>query len=137
MEIYADKHIYCMEGDDPDSRTLLRAFTAHGMTIPADFQWDGASSPSLPLIRYIIPKFHHNLKASCRHDFACRQAKDKHARKNADKVYFWMLVKTEKMHQLRATIGYIGVRLGAFLGIGVRYPHFIKDKIWPLLGVKS
>jgi hypothetical protein len=86
-----------------------------GPPMPDDFEWDGNSSS---LFAPIFPKWNHPI-ASARHDFRCRQAKNAQQRKWADKEYQkdvgttgWWITKK---------LGYIGVRVGALLGVGVRY----------------
>lgn len=134
MTIQCDARIYCYS-DDPESRTLYRDFSALGETVPSGFKWDGASTPALG--RWLIPKFHRSLKSSCLHDWLCLNATSAEARKEADHKYRIMLVEVEGVSAWRALIGYCGVRIGAWWGTGVRYPHTIRDKVWPIFGVKK
>lgn len=83
--------------------------------IPPDFCWDGNSSG---LLSPLFPKWNHPI-ASCRHDWRCKTAKTPEERLFADKEFekdvgttSWWLTKK---------IGYLGVRAGALLGIGVNY----------------
>jgi len=81
--------------------------------VPVDFEWDGASTPA-PL-QAVFPRHNHPI-ASCRHDYRCKQAKNAAERKFADKEFekdvgttSWWITKK---------VGYYGVRIGAFFGIG-------------------
>jgi hypothetical protein len=85
--------------------------------VPADFEWDGSSVPWI--FQGIFPRHNHPI-ASCRHDWRCRNARNKAERLFADKEFekdvgttSWWVTKK---------VGYIGVRIGAFLGIG-RYNY--------------
>jgi len=84
--------------------------------IPAGFEWDGSSSPLL--LRGIFPRHRHPI-ASCRHDYRCGKAKNPEERAWADKEFekdvgatSWWITKK---------LGYMGVRIGAWLGIGCHY----------------
>ena len=109
-----------MTRTDEDSRyeVLLEDFTAHGVTVPKGFRFDGASAPRI--FWSIIPPLRETSKASCVHDFLCRTAKNKEDRRRADWLFFVML-REAKLNILRCLIGYLGVRIGALLGIGVHY----------------
>ena len=81
--------------------------------IPVDFEWDGSSVPGL--FRGLFPKWRHPI-ASCEHDYGCGKAKNQKERKFHDEKFqvnvghtSWWLTKK---------VGYYGVRIGAFLGIG-------------------
>ena len=81
--------------------------------VPAGFRWDGSSVPAIFLS--IFPKHNHPI-ASCRHDYRCKIAKNKEERFFADKEFekdigttSWWITKK---------VGYAGVRIGAFFGIG-------------------
>ena len=81
--------------------------------IPAGFEWDGSSVPWL--FQRIFPRHRHPI-ASCRHDWRRRHAKTPEERLFADKEFerdigttSWWITKK---------FGYIGVRIGACLGIG-------------------
>ena len=103
----------------PDGREqLLRSFTAHGVTVPSGFVFDGASAPRI--FWSIIPPFKRTKKASCIHDYLCRNAKSKEDRKRADEIFYRMLQESG-ISETRCKIGYLGVRIGAFFGAGVYY----------------
>jgi len=96
-------------------------------TIPVDDEWDGSSVPWF--LQGTFPRWRHPI-ASREHDWRCRFAKNREERKFADEMFevrvgvtSWWITKK---------VGWLGVRLGAFLGIGVQYPHW-KNK----LGFKS
>jgi hypothetical protein len=97
-------------------------FTAHGITVPAGFVFDGASTPRI--FWSIVPPFKATKEASCIHDWLCRQAKNKEERLFADRLFFQMLREYGDLSFIRAALGYVGVRLGAHFGVGVRYPHW-------------
>ena len=80
--------------------------------IPKDFIWNGSSSG---ILSPLFPRHNHPI-ASCRHDYRCGNAKTKKDRKFADKQFekdvgttSWWITKK---------IGYIGVRIGSFFGVG-------------------
>lgn len=84
--------------------------------IPKDWIWNGASVPWA--FRGLYPQHSHPI-ASCRHDYRCAKARSAAQRKFADQQFeidtgttSWWITKK---------IGYIGVRIGAFLGIGSNY----------------
>ena len=84
--------------------------------VPKDFVWDGASVPLI--FQGIFPRHNHPI-ASCRHDYRCQEAKNASDRKFADEEFekdvgttSWWITKK---------FGYIGVRIGAFFGIGSNY----------------
>lgn len=77
--------------------------------------WDGNSTPPLPLMRYLVPKFYYMI-ASLFHDELCARAKTKADRKNADKDYKWILINLYKA-KVSAFAGFIGVRMGALFSI--------------------
>ena len=110
------------DSDDPGWLTLredvelLLPFS--GMTrIQAPYRWNGNSTPPTPLMRWVMPKWFY-LIASLFHDYLCEQAgKDKLARERADKDYKWILKRLYKQKATSA-LGYVGVRIGAFFGVG-------------------
>lgn len=114
-----DKVICFDQAGDNTVLILALPFTAYGMTAPQGFVFDGASSPWFA--RWIIPKFYKMLKASCRHDWACHNAKNWHERLLADIVFFLMAYYVEKLSLWRCVLGLVGVRIGAFFGIGKNY----------------
>lgn len=84
--------------------------------VPTDFEWDGSSTPFL--LRGIFPRHDHPI-ASCRHDWRCKNARSAEERAWADAQFrddvgttSWWITKQ---------VGYIGVRIGAFFGVGVNY----------------
>lgn len=84
--------------------------------IPTGFVWDGSSVPFV--FRGLFPRHDHPI-ASCRHDWRCKYARDPSERAWADKEFekdvgttSWWVTKK---------IGYIGVRIGAFFGVGTNY----------------
>lgn len=93
-------------------RQLTKPLPCGNSYIPTNFVWNGSSSG---LFRGIFPQWKHPI-ASCRHDWRCALAKNKEERKLADKLFKQDVgIGGTKFEQI---IGYIGVRLGAFLGIG-------------------
>lgn len=110
-------HMRNVPGTD-DSRALDASLTClmpdgTNVEIPVDFIWDGASTPLI--LQGLFPRHNHPI-ASCRHDFRCKQAKNKQERKFADEQFeidvgttSWWITKK---------IGYIGVRIGSFFGVG-------------------
>lgn len=85
--------------------------------VPTDYIWNGNSSG---LLAPIFPKWNHPL-ASCGHDWRCEQARTPEQRAWADRQFEvdvgttgWWITKK---------VGYLGVRLGALLGIGCNYPQ--------------
>ena len=84
--------------------------------VPADFEWDGASVPRL--FQGIFPRHNHPI-ASCRHDYGCKMAKNAAERKFCDEQ-FQINVGTTSWW-ITKKVGYIGVRIGAFFGIGCNY----------------
>jgi len=83
--------------------------------IEADFEWNGNSAGWLA---FTFPRWNHPI-ASCRHDFRCEKAScpeerawaDAEFRKDVGTTSWWITKQW----------GYAGVRVGALLGIGVRY----------------
>lgn len=104
--------------DGYEHEVVLEDFIAHGITVPAGFRFDGASAPR-PLWA-IIPPFKRTKKAACIHDWMCRKAKNAEDRKAADKLFHTMLLEAG-LNRFRARAGYLGVRAGARMGIGVYY----------------
>ena len=84
--------------------------------VPAGFEWDGSSVPAI--FQGLFPRHRHPI-ASCRHDWRCRNARNMTERKWADQQFkddvgttSWWLTKQ---------VGYLGVRIGAFFGVGNRF----------------
>jgi hypothetical protein len=83
--------------------------------VEVDFEWDGASSG---IFAPLFPKWNHPI-ATCRHDWRCKHAKNPEQRAWADRE-FKKDVGTTSWWITKQT-GYLGVRAGALLGIGVNY----------------
>ena len=131
---HIDDAIYCHRSlKDPGYRVLDRPFHAYGIIVPIGYRWDGESAPLL--FRWLVPKFDRSLMSSCIHDYLCSVAKNEEERRRADEIYRHMLIDAEQYSKQRAEWAYRGVRVGAFWGTGVCYPHFIKDNIWPVLRI--
>ncbi len=122
VEYYVDDEIPMKQVvGDPDHLYLTDDFHCMGNNIPKGFKWDGASSPNIPIARWIAPKYHKNIVASCLHDFECRIAKNDSDRKKADFKY-WLLKKyVEKDTSWKNRFSWRGVRIGAFFGIGSNF----------------
>jgi len=116
---YDDVMYLCQK--DSEHLILSKPFNFSDTTIPAGFIWNGASSPSIPLARYIAPKFYKNIKASCVHDWLCSLPNTSEDRAKADKIYYLLKKYVEKDDSIKCVLSYWGVRLGAFLGIGRNY----------------
>jgi len=102
----------------PDYRALTSPLYCKNMDgsdgfVPIDFVWNGNSTPFG--LRWIVPKQDHPI-ASCRHDYRCENAKSKEERKFADDEYKKDIRTTATW--LETQLGYAGVRIGSFLGIG-------------------
>ena len=102
----------------PNNRVLTRPLYCKnfdGMMgiIPVGFEWDGSSVPWV--FQGFFPRHRHPI-ASCRHDWRCKNAKNAAERKFADEQF--KLDVGETSWWITAQVGYIGVRAGAFLGIG-------------------
>ena len=105
----------------PEMRALtqpLSFFNQDGIEgfIPADFEWNGSSSP--PGFNIVFPRFRHPI-ASCRHDFRCGKATCKAERKFADEQFQIDVDKTS--WKVTSKLGYWGVRIGAFFGVGSNF----------------
>ena len=135
MIYHIDDNIYCHRSkSEPGYRTLDRDFHIYGYVVPAGFRWNGASAPKL--MQWLVPRFDHSLMSSCLHDYLCGIAKNSAERLLADRLYKRALIDVEDFSEERAHWAYRGVRAGAFWGTGVEYPHAIKDKVWPVLGIQ-
>lgn len=113
-------HMRNVEGTD-DDRALdapLPLLLIDGTMdeVPADFKWDGSSVPML--FQGIFPRHNHPI-ASCRHDWRCKNAKNAKERAFADKQFEKDVGKTSWW--ITKKVGYIGVRVGAFFGIGSNF----------------
>lgn len=100
---------------------LLEPFTAYGNTVPKGFVSDGASVPRL--FWAILPPFKQTKEAAFMHDYLCRIAKNKKDRKKADDI-FRMMLMDHGVDEATANIAHTALRIGAFVGIGVFYPHW-------------
>ena len=112
--------IQTVEGK-PNHRVLtdglpVRRVSGDWTCIPPGFEWDGSSVPVF--FQGIFPRHRHPI-ASCRHDWRCRNARNKAERKWADREFEKDVGKTSWW--VTKKIGYIGVRVGAFFGVGVNY----------------
>jgi len=139
MGLHTDARLDCYRlRDEPGYRYLTKPLWIQGVFVISNpealFKWDGASAPRL--LTPVIAKFDHSLYSSCLHDFLCQNAKNKEERLRADKLYRISLVEDDKQTKWTAWRGYIAVRIGAWWGTGVNYPHGIKDNVWPMLGLK-
>lgn len=107
---------------DPEYLVLTRPFHfgSEGRVhkVPTGTRWNGASSPPLPLARFIAPRFYRNIKASCIHDYLCSIAKSNEDRLYADNWYFLAKKYIERDHNIFSMLSWLGVRIGAFLNIG-------------------
>lgn len=114
---------------------LLEDYEAHGIVVPKGFRFDGASTPRL--FWAIIPPFKDTKRASLLHDYLCSTAKNSEDRLFADRLFFKMLLEYGKIGKIRASIGYIGVRIGSVFGFGVYYPHWTTPIKKRILGIKK
>ena len=80
--------------------------------VPEGYKWNGHSSG---ILSPLFPRWNHPI-ASCRHDWRCSVARTREERKWADREFRKDVGATSWW--ITAQIGYIGVRIGAFLGIG-------------------
>lgn len=120
VEYHVDDEIHCAQViGDPYHLILTKDFNCLGDVIRAGFRWDGASSPAVPIARFVAPKFYKNIVASCWHDFRCSDAGCKESRKIADHGYYLLKKYVELDNSVTCNLSYIGVRIGAALGIGV------------------
>lgn len=102
--------------DNTGMEMLIRPFVYKGITVPIGFTFDGASTPRI--FWSIIPPYKKTKKAACVHDWLCIHAKNKKDRLKADKIFYGML-KEAGLSRYRCILGYIGVRIGALIGVGV------------------
>jgi len=121
--------LYTRTDSNPDIEVTTQPYEHKGIVIPEEFVSDGASTPRI--FWAIIPPFKRVKKAAFIHDYLCRNAKSVEDRRVADKIFKEMLLEVAKINPVRATIGYLGVRLGSFFGVGVCYPHWTdRIKLW-------
>lgn len=105
----------------PDCRALTRPLPAVNFDgspgfVPEEFEWDGSSVPWI--FQRLFPRHKHPI-ASCRHDWRCLHARSSAERKWADEQFRDDVGRTSWW--ITKQLGYAGVRIGAALGIGVRY----------------
>lgn len=113
-------HMRNVEGD-PKARALdapLPYIQQDGTwkEIEVGFTWDGSSVPRI--FQGFFPRHRHPI-ASCRHDKRCEEATCKEDRAFAD-AQFKIDVATTSW-RITSTLGYIGVRIGAFFGVGSNF----------------
>ena len=112
--------LYYKTTEDIRIREITQDWHYKGDIVPIGFRWNGSSAPRL---LWIIIAPWRNPKASCWHDWKCEHAKNREERKQADKDFKELIgseeSKTEKI------LGYIGVRIGAFFGIGNIFLLFV------------
>lgn len=101
-----------------DREMVLEDWHSHGHVVPKGFIFDGASAPRI--FWAIIPPYKKTKKAACLHDWMCRNAKGKGDRLAADRLFYKMLQEAG-LSSIRSRLGYVGVRLGSYMGIGVYY----------------
>lgn len=123
-------NLYTRTDQNPDIEVVTKEFTYRGITVPVGFAFDGASAPRF--FWGIIPPFKRTKKAACIHDWNCRNAESPADRKAADLMFYRMLREVKVIdkktgrekhgiNRARCIIGYLGVRIGSYLGIGVHY----------------
>lgn len=123
-------NLYTRTDNNPDLEVVTKEFKYRDIIVPIGFSFDGASAPRI--FWGIIPPFKRTKKAACVHDWLCRNAKGPSDRKYADRIFYQMLKEVrvidketgrEKpgLNKVRCALGYIGVRIGSYLGIGVHY----------------
>ena len=102
----------------PDNRALTQPLEYLDISgkmeeIPPDFEWNGSSVPWI--FQGFFPRHKHPI-ASCRHDWRCLLAQTKEDRLFADQEFKKDVGLTS--WKITAWAGYVGVRIGAWLGIG-------------------
>ena len=106
-------------GDFSGREVVVEDFTSHGVTVPAGFIFDGASTPRP--FWWIIPPYKKTKKASLIHDYLCyaidlledgKEASRK--RKAADQLFRIMLVESG-VTKFEAYLGYSGLRIWAWV----------------------
>lgn len=83
--------------------------------VPIDFPWNGNSAG---IFVPFYPRWNHPI-ASCRHDFRCEQARTPEERAWSDREYRKDVRTTGWW--ITSQAGYLGVRIGALLGIGSNF----------------
>lgn len=99
-----------------DILELTRPLPCGEGEVPVGFQWNGASVGILRKVLFLgFPKWKHPI-ASCRHDWRCEHAETAAQRKFADQRFYADVgIGGTRWEQIK---GYLGVRVGAWLGIG-------------------
>lgn len=112
-------------------KQLLEPIPCGNSWIPLPFKWDGSSNPRF--LSPLIPKWRHPV-FSAKHDFRCKIIRQLRRdgmswreamklRKIADKLGREDIMigqKSKLVGETEAFIAYIGVRLGAYIGAGMR-----------------
>lgn len=103
---------------DPTLRALdaplpLKNMDGTDDEVPTDYVWNGASGNWFT--HKLFPRHDHPI-ATCRHDYRCDMAKTPEERLFADKEFKKDVGTTAGWWE--QTKGYVGVRIGAFFGIG-------------------
>jgi len=123
-------NLYTRTDNNPDIEVLTKEYVWRNIRVPTGFSFDGASSPRI--FWFIIPPFKRVKKAACIHDWLCRGARGREERKAADRAFYKALrdikvidKKTGRekdgISKWRCQLAYVGVRAGAYMGIGVYY----------------
>lgn len=84
--------------------------------IQIGFEWDGSSVPWI--CQGLFPRHRHPI-ASAKHDYRCGKAENKEHRLWADKQFKQDVDTTS--WKITSWIGYSGVRIGAFFGVGNKF----------------
>jgi len=119
-------NLHTRTDSDPSVEVVTKEFIMYGVIVPVGFEFDGCSTPRI--LWSVIPPMKRTKVAACLHDYLCKHAKTPEERKYADGIFKKCLEDTAKINKFRIGVGYLGVRLGAFFGAGVRYPHW-SDKL--------
>ena len=115
---------------EPKKRKLFIPFPCEMMDgsfdiIPYGYVTDGSSTPVI--FRWLIPRHDHPIN-STEHDYRSGKARNAKERAWADNQYRVGIKNTKAPSRLKRTwlktqsvAGYIGVRIGAFFGVGSNY----------------
>lgn len=82
-------------------------FTSHGITVPAGFIFDGASTPQF--LWWYMPPYKRTKKAAVVHDWLSRKAVTAEERLFADNLFYDMLLHAG-FSKTRARMAWYGVR---------------------------
>ncbi len=105
--------------------------------IPTDTIWDGNSTPTLPIMQFLVPRHGHPID-SCEHDYRSHAAKNMKERRWADDQYRKGILHTPVARKegtkgtinyyarktwlgIQSIAGYTGVSVGAWFGIGSKF----------------